>query len=69
MKRIGLLSPIEIVNSIRKPQAASDSSQVFPCECGSALADFLKRHLEATKFLRTQFREHFLHLPGMLSKS
>src|SRR5258706_14186027 len=35
---------------------------------GSALADFLKRHFEATKFLRTQFREHSLHLPGMLSK-
>src|SRR5712692_7797487 len=34
----------------------------------SALADFLKRHFEATKFLRTQFREHSLHLPGMLSK-
>src|SRR5207245_3808427 len=35
---------------------------------GRALADFLKRHFEATKFLRTQFREHSLHLPGMLSK-
>jgi hypothetical protein len=35
---------------------------------GSALANFLERHFEATKFLRTQFREHSLHLPGMLSK-
>ena len=34
----------------------------------SALADFLKCRFEATKFLWTQFREHSLHLPGMLSK-
>src|SRR6267142_6632979 len=37
-------------------------------ERSSALADFLKRHFEATKFVRTQFREHSLHLRGMLSK-
>ena len=37
-------------------------------ERGSALADFLKRHFEAMNFLRTQFREHSLHLPGMLAK-
>jgi uncharacterized protein YbjT (DUF2867 family) len=35
---------------------------------GSALADFLKCRFEATKLLRAQFREHSLHLPGMLSK-
>src|ERR1700733_7964006 len=35
---------------------------------GSALADFLKGHFEATKFLRTQLREPPLHLPGMLSE-
>src|ERR1700759_1322325 len=35
---------------------------------GSTLADFLKCRFEATKFLRAQFREHSLHLPGMLSK-
>jgi putative oxidoreductase len=35
---------------------------------GSALADFLKRRFEATKLLRAEFREHSLHLPGMLSE-
>ena len=35
---------------------------------GSALADFLKCRFEATKLLRAQFREHSLHLSGMLSK-
>src|SRR5258706_16006702 len=35
---------------------------------GSALADFLKCRFEATKLLRAQFREHSLHLQGMLSK-
>src|SRR5260370_34259608 len=35
---------------------------------GSALAHFLKCRFEATKLLRAQFREHSLHLPGMLSK-
>src|SRR5229473_1013995 len=35
---------------------------------GSALADLLERHFEATKFFWTQFREHSLHLQGMLSK-
>src|ERR1700685_1516890 len=35
---------------------------------GSALTDFLKRHFEAAKFLRAQIREHFPHLPGMLSE-
>src|SRR5204862_7640551 len=35
---------------------------------GSAHADFLERQFEATKFLRAQFREHSLHLPGMLSE-
>src|SRR5258706_15843998 len=37
-------------------------------ERSSVLADSLKRHFEATKFVRTQFREHSLHLRGMLSK-
>jgi hypothetical protein len=37
-------------------------------ERSSALTCFLKRHFEAIKFLRTQFREHSFHLPGMLSK-
>src|SRR5262249_12077734 len=32
-------------------------------------ADLLKRHLEATKLLGAQFREHSPHLPGMLSES
>src|SRR6266481_3928124 len=35
---------------------------------GSALADFLKCRFEATKPLRAQFREHSLHLQGMVSK-
>src|ERR1700693_1088133 len=35
---------------------------------GSALAHFLKCPFEATKLLRAQFREHSLHLQGMLSK-
>src|SRR5262245_64948582 len=35
----------------------------------SLLADLLKRHLEATKLLGAQFREHSPHLPGMLSES
>src|ERR1700751_4372206 len=35
---------------------------------GGAFTDFLKRHFEATKFLRTQFRENSPHLPGMLSE-
>src|SRR6266852_5989122 len=35
---------------------------------GSALADFLKLNFESTKFLRAQFREYLLHLPGMLAK-
>src|SRR5260370_12279205 len=35
---------------------------------GSALADFLKCRFEVTKLLRAQFREHSLHLQGMLSK-
>src|SRR5215472_7456307 len=34
----------------------------------SLLADLLKRHFEATKLLRAQFRKHSPHLPGMLSK-
>jgi len=37
-------------------------------ERSGALADFLKRHFQATKVLRAQFREHFPHLPGMLSE-
>jgi hypothetical protein len=32
------------------------------------LADFLKRHFEAAKLLRTQFREYRPHLPSMLSE-
>ena len=35
---------------------------------GSALTDFLERHFEAEKFLRAQLREHFPHLPSMLSE-
>src|ERR1035441_4631263 len=35
---------------------------------GRALADFLKCRFEATKLLRAQFREHSLHLQGVLSK-
>src|SRR5260370_16729277 len=35
---------------------------------GSALADFLKRRFQTTKFLRAQFREHSLHLRRMLSE-
>ncbi len=35
---------------------------------GSALADFFKCRFEPTKLLRAEFREHSLHLPGMLSK-
>ena len=35
---------------------------------GSALTDFLKRHFEAPKLLRAQFRKHSPHLPGMLSE-
>ena len=35
---------------------------------GSALADFLELIFEVTEFLRAQFREYFLHLPGMFSK-
>src|SRR5260370_3781234 len=34
-----------------------------------ALAELLKRHFQRTKFLRAQFREHFLHLPGVLFES
>src|SRR5437868_9677199 len=41
---------------------------LLPIERGSALADFLEPHFKTTKLLRAQFREHFLHLPGMLSK-
>src|SRR5258705_2018840 len=37
-------------------------------ERSSTLADFLKRHFEATQLLRAQLREHSLHLRGMLSK-
>ena len=48
--------------------AACVSSTPLLHQRGSALADFLKRHFEATKLLRAQFREHSLHLPGMLSK-
>ena len=35
---------------------------------GSALTDFLQGHFEAAKLVRAQFREHFSHLPGMLSE-
>src|SRR6516165_5636330 len=35
---------------------------------GSALAEPLNRHFETMKFLRAQFGEHSLHLPGMLSE-
>ena len=35
---------------------------------GSALASFLERRFKATKLFRAEFGEHFLHLPGMLSK-
>ena len=45
-----------------------DSSQVCPCERGSPHADLLKRRFQTTKLIRAQFREHSLHLAGMLSK-
>ena len=41
---------------------------LLPIERGSALADFLEPHFKTAKLLRAQFREHFPHLPGMLSK-
>ena len=34
----------------------------------SPLAGLFKRHFKAAKLPRAQFGEHFLHLPGMLSK-
>lgn len=37
-------------------------------QSGSTLADFFERPFEATKLLRTQFREHSRHLPGMFSE-
>src|SRR5471030_3453570 len=46
----------------------AERRSTFLHQRGRALADFLKCHFEATKFLRAQFREHSLHLPGMPSK-
>src|SRR6516162_1107666 len=40
----------------------------FAHEHSSSLAHFLKRHFEATKLLRAQFRKQSFHLPGMLSE-
>jgi hypothetical protein len=55
--------------------AAGESGRQLQCsrsgslhQHGGALANFLKRHFEATKLLGTQFSEHSPHLPGMLSK-
>jgi len=44
------------------------SRSILLYQRGSPLTDLFKRHFETTKLLRTQFREHSLHLPGMLSK-
>jgi hypothetical protein len=55
------------VGESQKKLAESHSALLH--QRGSALADFLKCRFEATKLLRAQFREHSLHLPGMLSKA
>ena len=49
-------------------RTASWTSALPLYERSSPLADLFKRHFESVKFLRAQFREHSLHLPGMLSK-
>src|SRR5438876_4202992 len=43
-------------------------SQTLLHQCGGALADYPKGRFAATKLLLAQFREHSLHLQGMLSK-
>ena len=57
--------PRSIAESLEK---FAESHSALLHERGSALTDSLKRHFEASKFLRTQFREHSFHLPGMLSE-
>src|SRR6266849_6685843 len=57
--------PRAVFESQKKP---AESHSALLHERVGALADFLQRHFEATKLLRAQFREHSLHLPGMLSE-
>src|SRR5260370_19425270 len=65
-KRSGYLSPVPINRTLTLTTPWSRSTLLH--QRGSALADFLECHFEAAKLLRAQLREHFLHLPGMLSK-
>src|SRR6266853_899550 len=65
-KRSGYLSPVPINRTLTLTTPWSRSTLLH--QRGSALTHLLKRHFQITKFLRTQFREHALHLPGMLSK-
>src|SRR5579863_7868404 len=45
-----------------------ESHSVLIREHVSALSDFLQRHFQSVKLLRTQFREHSFHLSGVLSE-
>ena len=59
-------SPVPINRTLSLTTPRSRSTLLH--QRGSALADSLKRHFEATKFFRTQYREHSPHPTGMLSK-
>src|SRR6266481_5069855 len=54
-------------SSIKRGLAWSRSTLLH--QRSGALAELLKRHFQRTKFLRAQFREHSLHLPGVLFES
>ena len=47
----------------------AESHSALLHECLRALADSLQRHFQRAKLLRTQLREHFVHLSGKLSES
>jgi hypothetical protein len=64
----GEATAIETVPSIERSHWQLHGRSTLLHERVGSLADFLKRHFEVTKFLRAQFREHSLHLPGMLSE-
>ena len=72
MAVVSPLGPCAACANVSDPRGNGDDNSIEPStllyQRGSALADFFKCRFDATKLLRAQFREHSLHLPGMLSK-
>lgn len=66
LKPLNISFPALLGEAIIRKLAESLSALLH--ERFSALADFLQRNFQFAKFLRTQFREHSFHLPGMLSE-